>query len=176
VTEARVEEQEAALELLSDRVIERDRGHAHSFICVEADEAEAAVSSDVLVLLADTRATALDLDRAGLGGDSRVSDFDSVQGIKRAQESDRVRARAAQAGSVAPERRSRRDGQSALDAHEPQRLAGERMSQMSGAVDDFTVVVTQLDLLVDSATHHHLDVPIDRSAEHCAAVSPIERR
>ena len=137
----------------------------HAAVAAEAEAAQPAVGGDVLVLLADRLAEALDLDLARLARELLGGHLLAAVDVEGVQESDREAARGAEARALRRDVGEQRHLDAALDARHAHRLADQLVLDLRDVRADLLLHVVEVDLVVEALLHDHVDVLVDRGGD-----------
>src|SRR5262245_16288334 len=132
---------------------------------MEREAREAAEGRDVLVLLADRLAEAVDLDVACLLGEILREHRATLVGVKGLQER---RGEASRGSEARPRRYVGHAGELEvlLDPDQLESLPNDRMLDVVDAVDELQLRVLQEDRAHEAVMDHDVDVSIDRRRDH----------
>jgi len=131
----------------------------------EAEGAQPAVGRDVLVLLADRLAQALDLDLAGLPGQTLGGDLLALVHVERVQQPDGERARRAEARPLGGDVREQRHLDAVVDAAHAHGLADQLVLDLGDVGDDLLVHGVEVDVVVEPFFDDHVGELVDRGGD-----------
>src|SRR5206468_11905993 len=124
-----------------------------ALVRVELDELQPAECSDVLILLPNWLAAALDLDSARLACQSLRPRVAAAMRVESVQETDGVRARRAEASPVRGDIRDRGYLDRSMDPGERERLADQLMLELFDTINDLGHRIAGPDLVVEFSVH-----------------------